>query len=114
MVPKSKHFNKLPTRATNTLDLTCSQFGDIVSRMKTTIDISDPLFLQAKRLAAEHSTTLKEIVETALRRFFEQEKTRVSNFKLREASVEGNGVQPGVQEGDWAEIRRLLYEGRGG
>ncbi len=81
--------------------------------MKTTIDIADPLFLQAKRIASERSTTLKEVFETALRRFFEQEKTRVSSFKLQEASVGGNGVQPGVQEGDWAEIRHLLYEGRG-
>ena len=82
--------------------------------MKTTIDIADPLFLQAKRIASEQSTTLKEIVETALRRFFEQEKMQSSNFKLREASVGGNGVQAGVHEGDWAEIRRLLYEGHGG
>lgn len=58
--------------------------------------------------------TLKAIVETALRRFFEREKTRARSFRLREASVGGNGVQPGVQEGDWAEIQRLLYEGRGG
>ena len=94
--------------------MTCSRPDYIVSRMKTTIDIADPLFLQAKRIASEHSTTLKEIVETALRRFFEQEKIRISSFRLREASVGGNGVQPGVQEGDWAEIRRLLYEGRGG
>ena len=86
---------------------------DIVPLLKTTIDIADPLFLQAKRIASEHSMTLKEIVETALRRFFEQEKVRISSFSLRDASVGGNGVQPGVQEGDWAQIRRLLYEGRG-
>lgn len=82
--------------------------------MKTTIDIADDLFLQAKRIASENSTTLEEIVQMALRRFFEQEKARVSSFTLRDASVEGNGVQPGIDEGDWAEIRHLVYEGRGG
>ena len=82
--------------------------------MKTTIDIADPLFLQAKRIATERSSTFKEIVETALRRFLEQEKARNASFRLRDASVGGDGLQPGVQEGNWDQIRSLIYEGRGG
>jgi len=82
--------------------------------MKTTIDIADSLFLQAKRWAGQRSTTLKEIVESALRRFFEEEEDRRSQFRLRDASVPGDGLQPGVVEGNWADVRRLAYEGRGG
>ncbi len=82
--------------------------------MKTTIDIADPLFRQAKQVASERSSTFEEIVETALRRFLEQEKTRKASFRLRDASVEGTGVQSGIQEGNWDELRSLVYEGRGG
>lgn len=81
--------------------------------MKTTIDIADPLFLQAKQIASERSSTFKEIVETALRRFFENEKALSKSFRLRDASVEGAGIQPGIEEGNWDEIRSLAYEGRG-
>jgi len=86
----------------------------ILFNMKTTIDTADPLFLQAKQIASERSSTFKEIVETALRRFLEHEKTRSARFQLRDASVGGAGVQPGIQEGNWDEIRSLVYEGRGG
>jgi hypothetical protein len=81
--------------------------------MKTTIDIADPLFEQAKQLASRHSTTFKAIVEASLRRYLEQESSVSRPFKLRDCSVGGNGVHEGIVEGDWTEISRLVYEGRG-
>ncbi|HEX6138186.1 MAG TPA: hypothetical protein VF059_11025 [Casimicrobiaceae bacterium] len=42
------------------------------------------------------------------------ERRRVSDFKLRDASVPGQGLQPGVDGGDWNRIRELAYEGHGG
>lgn len=80
-----------------------------------TIEVSDPLFLKAQRAAEHQSVTLRELVESALSRFLRE----LSNdplvdlptaFRLRDASVGGEGVQSGIREGDWAD---LLYEGRG-
>jgi hypothetical protein len=80
--------------------------------MKTTIDIADRLLRDAKREAGRRGTTLKEVVETALRRHLD-EVPAPSTFILRDGSVDGRGVQPGVEEGDWEGIRALIYEGHG-
>lgn len=83
-----------------------------LSHMKTTVDIADRLLREAKREAARRGTTLKEVVETALREHLGQATTRTP-FVLRDASVKGRGLQPGIEEGDWEAIRGLIYEGRG-
>jgi hypothetical protein len=52
----------------------CDEAGDrsgareygILGRMRTTIDLPDPLFLEAKTHAAEHGRTLKDFVADAL------------------------------------------------
>jgi hypothetical protein len=80
--------------------------------MKTTIDIADRLLRDAKREAARRGSTLKEVVETALRRHLD-EAAAPPAFILRDASVEGHGVRAGVEEGDWEAIRALVYEGHG-
>ncbi len=83
--------------------------------MKTTIDISDALFEEAKKLARERDTTLREVVETALRRELVEAKAKPRKpFKLRKVAFRGDGVQPGIDLEDWAQIRSLIYEGRGG
>jgi predicted transcriptional regulator len=82
--------------------------------MKTTIDISDPLFEQAKRLAEKTGSTLREIVENALRDFFKKSKKPSPSFRLRKHSFKGKGLVEGLSEGDWGRIRERAYEGRGG
>jgi Arc/MetJ family transcription regulator len=83
------------------------------SHMKTTIEISDALLQAAKRMAAERNTTLRTIVETALRRHLEADEAR-ARPRLRRHSFRGRGLQPGLSESDWAAIRERAYEGRGG
>ena len=80
--------------------------------MKTTIDIADDLLLSAKRLAAERGTTLRALVETALRRLVE-ESERGEPFHLRDASFAGRGLQPAFRDRAWEQIRDAAYEGRG-
>lgn len=86
----------------------------MVTHMKTTIDISKSLFEEAWAVAERHKATFKEIVENALRRFLKEEKKAVHPFRLRKHPFKGNGLVDGLTEGDWAEIRRRAYEGRGG
>lgn len=80
--------------------------------MKTTIEISDPLLADAKRLAAREGTTLRDLVEQGLRRVVAEQKTR-RRFKLRKASFKGEGLVPELADADWDTIRDLSYEGRG-
>ena len=81
--------------------------------MKTTLDISDPLLQEARKVAARERTTLRALVERGLRQVV-NEKTRARPFRLRKASFKGRGVQKGLLEGDWGRLRDLAYEGRGG
>ena len=84
----------------------------MVTHMKTTIDIADRLLRAAKREAARRGTTLKEVVETALRSHLTEAERRPA-FVLRDASVAGHGLQAGLEEGDWEAIRALVYQGQG-
>jgi Arc/MetJ family transcription regulator len=81
--------------------------------MKTTIEISDSLLDEAKRLAAKEGTTVRAYVEQGLRRVVAERKSR-GLFRLRKATFKGNGLQPGVQEATWDRIRETIYQGRGG
>lgn len=76
--------------------------------MKTTIDLTDALFREAKRTAAERGTTLRALVEEGLRHVIDQAKPK-KRFVLRDVSVGGHGLQPGQREGDWDQVRSLIY-----
>jgi hypothetical protein len=83
--------------------------------MKTTIEINDALFQRAKQLAVERNVSLKTVVESALRGYLD-EATQGPRppFKLRKHTFGGRGLQGGLDENDWATIRAMIYEGRGG
>jgi len=81
--------------------------------MKTTIEISDSLLEEAKKLAAKERTTVRALVEQGLRRIVAERKSRRA-FRLRKASLKGNGLQPGVEKATWERIRDAIYQGRGG
>jgi Arc/MetJ family transcription regulator len=85
----------------------------MVSNMKTTIDISDALLDEARKVAAREGTTVKALVEQGLRRVLSERK-RGTAFRLRNATFRGNGLQSGLDGTDWERIRALAYEGRGG
>lgn len=84
----------------------------MVAHMKTTLEISDAVLDEAKRVAEEEGTTLRALVEEGLRRALYERKL-ANSFQLRRASVGGRGLKAGVKEGSWEQIRDLLYEGRG-
>lgn len=85
----------------------------MVSRMKTTIQIPDGLFKEARRLAQQEHTTLKALVEEGLRKVI-SERRRRSGFRLRKATFKGKGLQPHLAGATWDQILDISYEGRGG
>jgi hypothetical protein len=83
----------------------------MVSTMKTTIDIVEPLLDRAKRVAATDGVTLRELVEEGLRLVLDEREKRVP-FQLRRASFRGEGLRPNVAGESWQRLRDLIYEGR--
>ena len=81
--------------------------------MKTTVEISDPLLREARKVAARDRTTLRALVEQGLRHVV-AEKKRKSTFRLRKASFNGRGLRPELADAGWDRMRDLAYEGRGG
>jgi hypothetical protein len=82
--------------------------------MKTTVEIADPLFDEAKREAERSGCTLRDLLELGLQRELERRKQHTRPFTLRDASVQGLGVRPGVRESDGRALRAYAYMGTPG
>lgn len=80
--------------------------------MKTTIEISDPLLRNARKLAEREGVTLRALVERGLRRVMDDATPRAP-FKLRRASFKGKGLKEDARGAPWDRLRDLAYEGRG-
>jgi hypothetical protein len=81
--------------------------------MKTTIEISDSLLREVRKVAAREGVTLRTLVERGLRRVVTDTKPK-PRFKLRRASFGGEGLRAELRGASWNELRDLSYEGRGG
>jgi hypothetical protein len=81
--------------------------------MKTTVEIPNSLLEEARKTASREGTTVRALVEEGLRRVLTERK-RAGEFRLRKASLKGEGLQPGVSGVSWERIREISYEGRGG
>ena len=83
------------------------------THMKTTIEISDSLFSEARSLAAAEGTTLRQLVEAGLRHAVGQRRRKNEPFALRDAAFGGNGLITDLKGAQWSKIRDVAYEGRG-
>jgi hypothetical protein len=81
--------------------------------MKTTVEIPDALLEEARKVAARQRTTLRVLIIEGLRRVTAERK-RAGTFRLRDASVGGDGLQPDLAGAPWERIRGMAYEERGG
>ncbi len=79
--------------------------------MKTTVEIPDELFRQAKEYAAKHGVPLRELIERGLETVLRGSAAPRKRFRLKTIMTAGEGP---VSEGDWSTIRSLIYEGHGG
>ena len=86
----------------------------MVARMKTTIDVADAVLAEAKALAGRRGTTLRSVVEDALRREIRRAASEQS-FVLRDASYGTGGLTPAAEAaGGWGAVHELAYDdGRG-
>jgi hypothetical protein len=80
--------------------------------MKTTLEISDPLLREARKIAIRERTTLRALVEQGLRQVVADKKQSPA-FRLRKASFKGRGLRSELEDAGWERLRDLSYEGRG-
>jgi hypothetical protein len=80
--------------------------------MKTTVEISDSLLREARRVAAREGVTLRTLVERGLHRVVAETKGQTP-FRLRRATFKGRGLQEELRGASWEKIRDLAYEKRG-
>jgi hypothetical protein len=85
----------------------------MVARMKTTIDIADALFQEAKVIAASEGSTLRNLVEEGLRLALARHEGS-ELFKLRDASFPGNGLRPDVTLERWDGVHGFSHGGHEG
>jgi hypothetical protein len=84
----------------------------ILIAMKTTVEISDPLLAEARKLANREGITLRALIERGRHRVTHEQKSGPV-FKLRRASFAGEGLQPGFRDEPWERIRDAIYRDRG-
>jgi hypothetical protein len=66
--------------------------------MRTTLEISDEIFRQLKRKAADEGATMRQVVDNALRMYLAKPKPR-KGYRLRWRSERGR-ILPGVRLDD--------------
>ena len=78
--------------------------------MRTTVRLDDELLTRAKRAALERGTTLTAVIEDALRRALAPGLARSESVVL--PSFRGDGLQPGVDLDDSANLLDVMDEPR--
>jgi len=86
----------------------------MVTHMKTTVELAQPLLEEAKATARAEGRTLRSLLEEGLRLALARRKSPGPDYALPDRSVEGEGLRPELAEGGWAAIRGAIYEGHGG
>jgi hypothetical protein len=75
--------------------------------VKTTVEISDSLLRELRKVAARDGVTLRTLVERGLHRLIAETKEGAS-FKMRRVTFKGNGLQHDVRAGSWDRVSRSL------
>lgn len=79
--------------------------------MKATIEIADPLLAAAKAAAKAQGTTVRALVERGLQLALAER--AAPRFVLRDASVDGGGLQAEAAARGWDRLIDTTYAGRG-
>ena len=77
--------------------------------MRTTVRLPDDLLAEAKKRAAERGVSFTRLVEEALRESLSRDRASDGERKpARLTTVDGSGLQPGVDLDDSAALRELM------
>ena len=79
------------------------------THMKTTIEISDSLFIEAKRRAAKNGTTLRALFEQGLKQVLKQPAAN-TGYRSPDRRVRGKGLTPAARAAGWAAILEAANE----
>ena len=82
--------------------------------MKTTVEISDPLFARVRAAAERDGETMRALIESGLVRELAARSAGVKPFKLKNVCVGGNGLRREVAHLSMSEIIQMSYGDRGG
>lgn len=82
------------------------------SHMKTTVEIPDPLMAQLREQARERGTTVRALLESAIRNWLE-DSASPSAFELKDCRTGKAGLRDEMSGRAWEDIRAAAYEGRG-
>jgi hypothetical protein len=78
----------------------------MVTHIKTTIDIADPILRRAKRVAGEEGVTLRELAEEGLEMALQKRAARKSKGFRLVTFGDPKGEPVSV---DWEAVRGLVY-----
>ena len=81
--------------------------------MKTTVEIADDTFEEARRVAAAEGTSLRALIEEGLRKALAERRGRRAGFTLRPASFKGKGLSPEFADASWSDVRDAAYKEHG-
>ena len=90
------------------LSLTGREPTNMVTHMKTTVDIADDLLLRAKREAKASQTTLRSLIEEGLREVLGR-KALSKQKPIKPVTFRGKGLQPAFRGKGWDAIRDAIY-----
>jgi len=84
----------------------------MVVNVKITIEISDALLIEARRVAARERIAFRALVEQGLRHAI-RERRSSTPFRLRKATFRGEGLNRELIDQGWNRIRELAYQRHG-
>lgn len=76
--------------------------------MRTTVNLPDPLLVQARRRAAETGRTLTAFIADAVRESLARRRVGQNQPPVRLTTFRGPGLQPGVDLDDSAALEDLM------
>jgi len=84
---------------------------NMVTHMKTTIDIADALLIEAKQAAAARGETLRELVEEGLRMTLNRlREAPVTTYQFEPLLIKGGGL---TAEAQGKTMHQIIYDSYG-
>lgn len=82
--------------------------------MKTTVDIADSLFRQAKAAVEDGGVTMRQLIEDGLRGVLAKRRSALKKpFRLGKLPTQGGGLRQGFEHASWQQMLDESYRGRG-